>query len=164
MSLLSEVATTVGQSVYSQNENHTLMKPQVTQNFPIAFGVPKQVVGYCALGSSEYAFVLDAQTGQPIELPEHYLPVFVFLAPIRECDPLDDISVGFSATDTDLNDSYEITDWYGSDINVKAMYGFGGTNQSFDYSGRRYMYMLNYTFPTPTNAVLKVALQYITFE
>lgn len=163
MSLITEAVSTVGESQLTENTEQTLISPQVTLGFPISSGQPKQVVGYCAMGFSQYAPVLDIFTNQPIELPEYYLPTFFFITPIKNCLPTDQIGFGFSESPTVFINKKEVTDWIGSDINTKGLYGFGGTVPSIEYIGKRFLILINYNFPTPTPSVLKVALQYITF-
>lgn len=164
MSLLSEVTSIVGKSTYSVNTQSTLLSPQVTQLFPISSGQYKQVVGYCALGDSQYAPVINIETGEPVKLPLPFLPTYFFISAIKECAPTDDIAFGFNESATDFSNVYDVTDWYGSDINAKGLYGFGGTWVSTDFNQRPYLVLINYNYPTPTTSVVKVILQYITFQ
>lgn len=161
MSLLSETKTTVAQANTLQATETTSLGTSSTLGFPISSGQLKQKVGLCTLGSSEYAPVIDLATGQPMELPQGYIPMLIFFSAE---ETLNNNTIGFlvSTSPTSFVDMYDISDFNGTYINYKVMYNFAGTWLGSDFIGRNFFCLVNYSYPTVTTGVVKAYFLFTT--
>lgn len=87
MSLLSEDKSFVGQAQQIKVTCDTLVDTSLTTHFPIASGLYRQVVGYAAPRSDRYTYVLDVETGQPLEFPEGFLPTLILFTAVQPLAP-----------------------------------------------------------------------------
>lgn len=161
MSLLSETKSNVCQASTLVSTNTMDLPLTTTMSFPMTSGQYKQKVGVCTPGPLEFAPVIDIVTGEPIELPQGYIPMFVFLNAV---EPLNDNYIGpnFSTSLTSIGDSYSPTYWAGTDINYKVVYDFNSTFVFSNLVNRKYLLIQNFSYPTVTTGTVKVYFLYTT--
>jgi hypothetical protein len=164
MSLLSEYKSTVGEANSLLAES-AILPTNSTSFFPIGSGQFKQKVGYCVLGASEIAPVLDFETNEPLQLPQGYIPMTIFLAPVAPFNTNSN-TIGFllSTSPSSFTDVVYETEWLGIDLVSKVAFEWGYTDVLFQYYGRNYLCLKNLSFPTLTTGIVKVYIQYTEFE
>ena len=164
MSLLSEYKSTIGEA-NSLLANSAILPTNSTSFFPIGSGQFKQKVGYCVLGASEIAPVLDFETNEPLQLPQGYIPMTVFLAPVAPFNSNSNtIGFLFSTSPSSFTDVVYETEWLGIDLVSKVAFEWGYTDVLFQYYGRNYLCLKNLSFPTLTTGIVKVYIQYTEFD
>jgi len=169
MSLLSESVSQVAQSQNLVSSGLTFVAPPVTTHFSLLGGSYKQVVGFVMPRGEEYSYVLDLFTGQPLELPEGYMPTVTCVSAIQEVPDESNLNVLLvnSVTDPANADSLIAGNWYGIEINARAYY-YNSENTvarvtGLAFQGYNWIVLKNLDYPTPIlSGIIKVVIQYQT--
>lgn len=166
MSLLSEDVSNVAQSEQVQINGLTIVAPSPSEHFSLLTGFFKQKVGYVVPRDSEYSFVLDITTGEPLQLPEGNLPTMVLYTPIQKV-PSDTQLYAYLVDDLNLdNANFILNDYMFADrinysyCNYFAEYTYDPVS-GVDTAGYNWMVFYNDNYPNPVTAgAIKVVIAY----
>lgn len=164
MSLLSENTGTVNASEYVVSPS-SLLPAQATR-FLTLENAPgfQQQVGYVAVRSDEYTPVLNVTTGEPLQLPQGYVPTGFFMKAIQ--DVSSDARLRFLAVnsleDPSAPGSVEILFVVGThELNPGIFQRAPANTSGEDYDALNYLVVQNDSYPTPvTTGVVQVAVTY----
>lgn len=163
MSLLSDQVVQVLQSPNVVGDATTRLTVPISEHFTLMSGVYKQIVGYLAPRNAEYTYVLDINTGEPLQLPQGYLWISFNTKAVELFDS--SVSLDFYFTDsTDLGtfNTISIDGYNASELNTftydeQDQEGFGNDN-----TGYNWIVAYNNNYPDIiTGGVLKVIVEYI---
>ena len=87
MSLLSEDKSLVAQALQVTVACDTTVDTSITTFLPISSGLYRQVVGYAYPRNERYTYVLNVETGEPLEFPEGFLPTLILFTAVQQLAP-----------------------------------------------------------------------------
>ena len=116
------------------------------------------------LGSEEWAYVLNIENDEPLQLPSGYIPIGVAMTPIQYLPDAASLSWYYVDAPVDAGNANQLsgTSWNGSDINQKTYYEEDQQMTGLDYLGYNWIAFQNDDFPDPIDSgVIKVVIEYI---
>lgn len=170
MSLLSEEVSLVGQAQELVSKELTIVYPPVTTHLSLLSGIFKQAVGYMYPRPQDgyWTYVVDVNTGKPLQLPQGHLPLFINCTPIQNLAGGEDndwyLYFVDSPTDPGFYGAYSIDSWSSNDINNKTCDDVTGSSLTGEtYLGYNYIAFYNDYYPdlTFTTGCVKVVVEYI---
>ena len=109
--------------------------------------------------------MFDYETDAPLQLPQGYVPMTIFLVPVAPFNNnLNTIGFLFSTSPSLFTDVVYETEWLGVDLVAKVGFNWNYTDVLFQYYGRNYLCLKNLSFPIVTTGVVKVYIQYTEFQ
>jgi hypothetical protein len=161
MSLLSDSTAQVIDASNVSSLGSTYLSPQVTTHFSLMSGVFKQIIGYVIPRDQEYTYVIDSETGLPLQMPQGYVPIAIYTAPLQSLNPSDYFYFYFLESLENQNNYYDIGDWSGEDLNTFTYNEVDQDASGLEYQGLNYIGVYNNNYPTPiTTGILKVIVEY----
>ena len=160
MSLLSETVSNVAQG--NLDLNTLYVTPQVTDSFTLLNGTFKQAVGFAVPRDQEYTFVIDVNTGLPLELPSGYVPIAFTMKSIEPVPPLASLSLYLTKSLTNPGmDVKGVFDWTGHNINAGTYNETDSKATGLDFAGYQYVTIYSNDFPAPVvTGTIQVVVEY----
>lgn len=166
MSLLSENVSLVAQAQDVQSAGLTIVAPSVSTHFTFMSGTAKEVVGYVAPRNDQYTYVLDVNTGKPLELPNEYLPILGLYTAVQNVPDMTSLYVNLidSPTDPDNGNTIYVTSLDENRVNG-GYYEYFSENvfnppSGLDTAGYRWI-VIEKNSPDPIlSGIIKVVISY----
>lgn len=163
MSLLSEQVATVTSSSNFLALQSLVLPLEAVSFLSLSNGAFQQAVGFVEVRNQEWTPVLDITTGEPLQLPQGYVPSGFYVRAYENVpnnanlqlltiDSIVDPPTAISVPVFNIN-PYE--------LNAGLYYRVALNTSGVDYNGRNYLIFKNLLYPTPvTTGALQVIVTY----
>ncbi len=163
MSLVSEDVSTVAQGIIEVS-NTALITPQAATHFSLMTGMYSQIVGYVVPRTDEWNYVLDVNTGEPLKMPNGYLPISVAISSVQDLPP--NISYEWYYCDSPVDpanaNKFTGASWNGEDINSKTYYEDNSKGVGLTFLGHNWIVFKNEDYPDPVAyGVIKFVIEFM---
>lgn len=163
MSLLSEQVATVTSSPNVIVTDSLVLPLEATTFLNLSNGAFQQAVGFVEVRDQEWTPVLDITSGEPLELPQGYVPSG-FYARALEYVPNDanlQLLTIDSIVDPPTATSVAVFNVNPYELNAGLYYRVALNTSGVDYNGRNYLIFKNLLYPAPVaTGALQVIVTY----
>lgn len=164
MSLLSSNVATVNSSEYVVPTQSLQLPQNSTRFLGLKNAAYKQALGYVAVRGQKWTPVMDLKTGEPLQLPQGYLPVGFYFKAVQDVPNTANLTFYTidSLVDPDTANFVAIISLFGTlELNPGFYMRVDPNTSGEDYENRNYVIVRNTNYPAPVaSGVLQVVVTY----
>jgi len=139
----------------------TTFSAEAATKLLLSNGLIKQAIGYVTPRTSEYTEVLDVFTGQPLELPQGYVPLNIYTIPLQNYPTNTYVYFYFQDSQGSTINAGAGNGWDDTQLNTYTYDETDSNASGLDFQGYNNMVVYNDNHPTPiTSGISKVVIEY----